>query len=319
MSFPSPSLAPPALSLYQVSFGGLTFGGINSASTYQLQSMTIDMPDVASGDVQRAVDQGEFAGMDVLPGADITIVQLVTTSGLPRFAVPTVAQAAAIDAACQALGGVMGPAGATEIPLWLQMASGTFVRMCRPRKHNCPWDINRAFAGAPVATSMLHSTDPRWYAAPSQSQSVGLSTGVPGGLAVSSATPAPWVLAAGLAANVVNVVNSGLFESRPVLVINGPCVNPVVTNSSLPGAPWVGVNQTLNPGDTLTIDMDWRSVVLRSAGSTVGAPRRNQIMQGSTWWNLPSQSSNAIVFTSQDVGTAAGTLTIQSASARLSL
>lgn len=319
MAFPSPSLAPPALNTYQWSFGGLTFGGINSTATYQLQSMTIDMPDVASGDVQRAVDQGEFAGFDILPGADITIQQLITTQGLRRFGVPSVAQAAVIDQACQALGGVMGPLGATEQPLYLQMASGTFVRMCRPRKHNCPWDINRALVGAPVATSMLHSTDPRWYAAPSQSQTVGLATGVPGGLAVSTATAAPWVLAAGIAANVVNVVNSGPFESRPVLVINGPCVNPVITNTSITGAPWVGVLQALNPGDTLTIDMDWRSVVLRTAGSTIGAPRRNQIMQGSTWWNLPANTSNAITFTSSDIGVAAGTLTVQSASAYLSL
>jgi hypothetical protein len=317
VAFPSPSVAAPALNLYQWSFGGLTFGGVAAGSTYQLQSMTIDMPDVATGDVQRALEQGEFPGVDVLPGADITIVQTVTIPGLSHTAMPTLAQAIAIDQACQALGGVMGPGGVTEIPLWLSMASGTYVRMCRARKHNCPWDINRAFAGGAKATSLLHSTDPRWYAAPSVSQTAPLPAALGGGLPIAATIPA--VLADGGIGALLTVVNAGQFESRPILIVTGPATNPVIANNSLPGAPFIGVNIALAPGDTLAIDLDWGSIVYTVAGTTLGSPRRDQLMAGTTWWNLPKQSSNQIALTTSDAAPVTGTLTVQSASAFLSL
>lgn len=317
MAFPSPSLAPPALQPYQMSYGGLVFGGVVPGATYQLQSLTIDMPDIASGDVQRALDQGEFPGLDILPGADITIVQGITCGSPIGPAGASAAQGAALDTAAQNLGGVLGPGGVTQTPLWLQMPSGTFVRLARARKHNCPLDINRVYAGATIATTLLHSTDPRWYAAPSVSQTIGLPATIGGGLAIPP--PVPWSLGAGSVGGFLTVVNSGKFESRPVLVIAGPCTNPAIANTSLPGAPWIGVTQTLDAGDMLVIDTDWQSVVLTTAGSTLGAPRRNALMPGSTWWNLPANSSSSIRFTSADTSAVAGTLTVQSASAYLSL
>lgn len=323
MPFPSPTLAPPALGLYQYSFGGLTFGGVAPGSTYQVQSADLDMPDVVSGDVQRALDQGEMPGLDILPGADLTIQQVVTTPGLNRTSMPTLAQAAAIDQACQALGGVMAPGGVSEIPLWVQMASGCYVRMARARKHNCPWDVNRAFAGGAVATTSLHSTDPRWYAAPTVSQTVGLPGAIGGGLpftsagAIFGATGAAF--GAGNVGGLLTVVNAGQFESRPILIVTGPCTNPVIANNSLPGNPWIGVNLTLAAGDTLAIDTDWGSIVYTAAGSSIGSSRRNALRYGTTWWNLPRQSANQIAFTTSDTSPVPATLTVQSASAFLSI
>jgi hypothetical protein len=305
MAFPSPSLAPPALNPFQLSYGGLTFGGIVPGSAYQFQTLTMDMPDVASGDVQRALDQGEFIGLDVLPGADITLVQAVSSDGI------------SLDHSAQALGGVLGPGGTTELPLWLQMPSGLFCRLCRPRKHNCPIDINRVLAKATIATTLWHSTDPRWYAAPSQSQTVGLPAAVSGGLSVAPAVP--WALGAGSVGGLLSVVNAGLFESRPILIFTGPCVNPVASNLSIAGAPWIGVNITLNAGDTLVVDTDWQSVIYTTAGSSIGSPRDNVVMTGTTWFNLPKASASMIEFTSADTSPVSGTLTVQSASAFLSL
>lgn len=305
MSFPAPSLAPPALAPYQLSYGGLTFGGVLQSSAYQLVSMNIDMPDIISGDVDRALDQGEFPGLDKLPGADITIVQNVKKDSV------------SLDHAVQQLGGVFGPAGFIEAPLWLQLPSGTFCRLCKPRKHNCPLDINRVMAGGTIATTLLHSTDPRWYAAPSISQSVGLPAAIGGGLIIPATIPA--VFGAGGVGGLLSVVNSGLFESRPVLVVTGPCTNPVIANTSITNAPQVGVNITLSAGDTLVIDMDWQSVVYTVAGSPAGSSRRNALTMGSTWWNLPANSTSTLQFTSSDTTPVTGTLAVQSASAYLSL
>ena len=317
MAFPSPSLVPPALNLWEISFGGLKFGGITPGSVYQFQNMDVDMPDVTSGDVQRALDQGEFIGLDTLPGADITVVQAVSCGSYVGPAGATLAQQQTLQGAAQALGGVMGPGGVTETPLWFQTPNGTYTRMCRARKHNCPLDINRVYAGATVATTLLHSTDPRWYAAPSVSQSVGIPSAPGGGLSVAPAVP--WALAGGSVGGLLTVVNSGPFESRPVLTFTGPLTNPVATNSSLSGAPFIGVTLTLAAGDTVVIDLDWQSVVYTVAGTTMGAPRRNALMGGATWWNLPANSSNQIAFTSADTSAVAGTLAVTSASAYLSI
>lgn len=318
MAFPSPTLAPPALNPYQLSYRGLTFGGVVTGSTYQLQSMTFDMPDVESGDLDRALDQGEFPGLDKLAGADVTVVQAVTCGSVIGPGGATTAQGQALDTAVQALGGVMSLVpGNVEQPLWLQLPSGTFARMCRPRKHNCPLDINRVFAGGTVATSLLHSTDPRWYAAPTQSQQVALPAAIGGGLAWPAA--APFVFGSGGVGGLLTVVNSGLFEMRPVLVITGPCVNPAVANLSITGAPQVGVTITMAAGDTLVIDLDWQSVIYTVAGSAQGSSRRSSLTNGSTWWNLPSASASTIQFTSQDTSPVTGTLSVLSASAYLSL
>jgi hypothetical protein len=316
MSFPDPSLVPPALQPWQLSFGGLTFGGVVPGSTYQFQTLNVDMPDVASGDVQRALDQGEFAGMDTLPGADITLVQGVYCGSHVGPAGATLAQGQALDTACQALGGVLGPGGATETPLWYQLPSGTFCRLARARKHNCPVDINRVRAGASIATSLFHSTDPRWYAAPSIAQTVAIPASPGGGLTLGSGgAVVPWVLAAGFAGASVNVVNSGKFESRPVLLFTGPGENPAAYNNSLPGSPYVGVTIALNAGDTLVVDLDWQTAVYTLAGTTQGTDVKDLLMLGSTWWNLPANTTNAIGF----LATGGMTMTVQSASAYLSL
>jgi hypothetical protein len=140
---------------------------------------------------------------------------------------------------------------------------------------------------------------------------------VGGGLSFPVTFPA--VFGAGGVGGLLSVVNSGKFESRPILVITGPCVNPVITNLSIPGAPFVGVNITLNAGDTLVIDLDWESGVYTTAGSSLGSSRRNALMTGVTWWNLPAASASSIEFTTSDTTPVAGTLTVQSASAYLSV
>lgn len=313
MPFPSPSLAPPALNLYQLSYGGLAFGGVGR-TVNQVQSMVIDMPDVAGGDVQRAMDQGEFVGLDVLPGKDVTIVQTIGRANPTGFPV-TAAEALALDQAVQALGGVMAPGGVTERPLYLQLPSGLFACMCRPRRHSCPFDINRVMAGGVIATTMLHATDPRWYAAPSKTATVGLPAPA-GGLSFPVSFPATF--GGGGAGGILTVYNYGLFEMRPVLVIAGPCTNPVVSNLSIPGAPAIGVALTLAAGDTLTIGTDLRSIVFTAAGTSAGSSRRNALMSGSTWWNLPP-GANQIEFTTGDAMQVAGTLTVQSADAYLTL
>lgn len=304
MAFP-PVAAVPSLQTFQMSYGGVTFGGVVAGSTYQFQSLdgVLDVPAAVTADAQRDLDQGEFIGLDVLPGRDMTIQQVVRA-----------ATAAALDAARQALGAVLGPAGTTEQPLYLQLASGTFACMARPRRHVCPLDINTVLAKGTIATTQFHASDPRWYAVPTKQATVGLP-GPLGGLTFPVTFPASF--GGGGGGGILQVTNAGQFEMRPVLIVTGPCTNPRVTNLTLPGAPGIGFNLVMATGDTLVIDTDFQSVLYFTAGSALGASRRGSLTSDTVWWNLVPGLNQIELTTTDALG--AALLTVQSADAWVSL
>ena len=255
----------------------MSFGGVVYGSTYQLVSITgLDMPPVASGDVQRPLDEGEFMGLDLSAGRDFTVTTIVRGS-----------TAAALETARQALEGVMWVAGNTEAPLFIQMASNIYGIMCRPRKFNFTLDLNMVQGFGGVATMVFHMTDPRVYASPT------LSTNVP--LPVSGhRLHLPADLPAHLRRRlrgVATVVNVGNVEMRPVLVFTGPLLTPIAYQLSLPNNPQIGFAVNMLAGDTLTIDTDFQSAVYRIGGAGSGYSVRNLELMGTTWWNLPKGSS----------------------------
>lgn len=301
---PSPSLTPPALANYQMSFRGLTFGGVVPGSAYQLQGLKgIDMPPVMSGDVQRALDQGEMMGLDLSAGRDIEITLVINPDGT------------SLDHARQALAGVLAVAGNTEEPLYLQLPSGVFACMARPRKYAAPVDITTVLAKGCVSNALLHATDPRWYAMPTKTATVGLPEPLGG---VSFPISFDVSFGGGSTGGLLTVENNGTFECRPIFTITGPCTNPVISNLSIPGAPSLGFNITLGSGDTLVVETDYQSILYTPAGASGGASRRGSLMTGSTWWNLnpgPSQ----IEFTTSDGTQVSGTLTVVSADSFMGL
>jgi hypothetical protein len=317
MSFPSPSLAAPALTVGQLSYGGLVFGGVQSGATYQIVGIEgLDPPDVLAGDQQRAEDQGEFAGLDVLPGRDITIIQNITAGALAGQK-PTAAQLAVLANARMTLGGVLGVKGTEEEPLWVQTEAGIFACMARPRKHHFPWNSTVFITGSVTATTLFHATDPRWYAAPSKTATVGLPPPSSSGLVFPVTFPVTFPGSS--VGGILTVHNTGRFEMRPVLVIVGPCTTPEITNLSLPGNPSLTINTTLNTGDTLTIDTDFQTIQFVAAGTTIGSSRRFALAAGSTWWNLPAESTCLLEFNTSDTVAVAGTLTVESADAWIGL
>ena len=83
------------------------------------------------------------------------------------------------------------------------------------------------------------------------------------------------------------IPNAGSFEMRPVLVVMGPCTNPMVTNLSLNGSPAMTFTGTLNAGDTLTIDMGARTADYVASGSSTLVSWWGKRIAGSTPFNLP--------------------------------
>lgn len=303
MAFPAVA-TPPSLPVWGMSYGGLAFGGIVRGSTYQLIGTdALDIPAALSGDATRDLDQGDFIGLDTLPGRDITIQQVIAAS-----------TDASLDAARQTLAGVLGPAGTTELPLYLQLASGIYACMARPRKHSPPLDINTVLGKGVVVSTMFRASDPRWYAVPTKQATVGLP-GPLGGLTFPVTFPASF--GGGGGGGILQVTNAGQFEMRPVLVVTGPCTNPRVTNLTLPGAPGIGFNLVMATGDTLVIDTDFQSVLYFTAGSSIASSRRGALTSDTVWWNLPPGLNQIELTTTDALG--AALLTVQSADAWLGL
>jgi hypothetical protein len=290
MPFPPPSLALPTLTDYALSYRGLNFGGIVPETGYQIVSMPkgLEPPDTLTGDVQRALDEGEWIGVDLYPGRDIEILQIVTGYG------------EGVDRNRQLLAGALGVGGTTEDPLFLQLPTGLYVAYARPRKHAAPLDVNQIVGGGFQATSLLHADDPRWYRAPSHEAFTHLPQGS-GGMTFPAIFPIDF---GGTGSGTLTVVNEGTVEMRPILIVEGPVTDPMIYNASLPNAPFLGFGMTLLPEDQLVIGLDYQTAVYYPAGSTEGASRRNTTLKGSTWWYL-QPGENEIEFRAREGGEAA--------------
>jgi hypothetical protein len=303
VSFPAAGLPPPSLGLYQMSYQGLAFGGVQRFATYQFQELPegLGPPDYVTGDVQRALEQGEYEGLDLSPGRNVVVKQVI------QAATPV-----GLDEARQALAGVLGPGGAVEQPLYIHLPSGLFTCMARPRKHSPPLDVKAVLAHAHEVATSFHATDPRWYG-PTQTATIGLPAP---SIGITPPVTPPVTIGSGGTGGLVEVVNSGKFETLPRVTFTGPCKVPKVANLSLEGAPSLAFDVDLNPGDALTLDLDWGSVVLVSAGTTGGSSRRNTEVPGNTWFNAPGVSEtfdgiSIFEFTSEDTEAVAGTMTVE--------
>lgn len=302
MSLPSPLLALPGISNDQISFGGVTLGTGTPFGLTKLEGL--DKPDVRSGNTERPRTRGAFLGLNLLKTRMIT---LTVDVGPPFGSYTNLAGAvAALRTACST-------EGTTEYPLWIQLPNQPFVAcMARVLKRSFPYDIT-ADIGSLLrgAVIQFEATDPYLYGAPTLQPSVGLP-GPSGGFGF----PITFPLSFGGSAtpNQVSVVNAGDVPCWPVLVITGPCLNPSVSNLSIAGNPTITFGIQLNAGDTLVVDTDLQSIVYTPAGAAVGA-RYPQILQsGSTFFSLPSGTSQ-LAFNDQSTSAAAGTLKVWCSSA----
>jgi hypothetical protein len=172
--------------------------------------------------------------------------------------------------------------------------------MCRPRKFNFTLDLNMVQGFGGVATMVFHMTDPRVYASPTLSTNIPLPTL---GTGYTYPLTFPHTYGGG-SAGVATVVNAGNVEMRPVFVFTGPILDPVVYNLSLPGNPQIGFTVNMLAADTLTVDTDFQSAVYRPGGAGSGYSVRNQLLAGSTWFNLqPGPSTLALSASSFGTGT----------------
>src|SRR5581483_666178 len=126
-----------------------------------------------------------------------------------------------LQPAWSALAAAIVPGGTTESPLYFNLPGwGTLAIMARVRKHTMPLDITYALGNLVDVTIQFSASDPRIYATPTQNPSIGLPT--PG---AGFAFPLSFGISFGGGGAIGNltVANAGNIETRPLLVVTGPC------------------------------------------------------------------------------------------------
>jgi hypothetical protein len=305
VAFPSPTATVPTLSAYQISFNGLVMGA--GASGIEIKEIDgLDVEAVRSGDAARARDRGEFAGLDLLGGRDITVKVDLSTIGASSF-----------GAALQALAAVMIPAGATEAPWFINLPFanwGTLACMARPRTRAWKIDIPFAFGGlSQDQAPMWHATDPLFYSTPTSEASCTLATITDKGFTFPFTFPLSFGGAESPSS--ITIDQGGNIDCRPILVITGPVTKPSISNSSLPNNPTITFDVTLSAGEQLVVDTDLGTALIYVPGTSVGSPAASTLVAGSQWWSL-YPGTNVINYNAS--ATAGGsTLTLQYANAWL--
>ena len=131
---------------------------------------------------------------------------------------------------------------------------------------------------------MVTAADPRRYSTTLQSGTTGLPT-TTGGLSLPVTFPITF--SATNATGVINAVNTGTIETRPILAVSGPVTAPTVAATYPDGTvKQLIYSLDLQSGDVLTIDTDAHSVILNGNVS-----RRRFMTVSGGWPTIPASGS----------------------------
>lgn len=307
MSLPAPTLTVPTLTGEQLGIGAAGFV-IGAGTVFGLTSLEgLGRVDVRSGNMDRPRARGAF------PGANFLKTRLLTATMdigplLGGFGAYT-----NLAGATAALGKALAPND--EYPVWVQLPNFPLVA-CMARviqKIDPKWDlaadVGSLLRGIPI---QWEATDPYFYSAPTQQTTIGLPTP---GVGFTFPLTFNWSFGGGSSANMATISNAGNVACWPVLVITGPCLNPMISNLTVTGNPTLSFDIQLNLGDMLVVDCDMQTILFTSSGSSLASPEQNILMPGSTFFGIPAGSSSVLAFNSQDTSPAAGALTVWSANA----
>ena len=312
MSFPSPSVTPPTFSQwpsvqFQGSQGTITLGPAPFFLRGDGNFDGIYMPNVRNGDTAAPRVPGGYIGLDLL---DMRDINLVIDVGPPFGAYTNLAGAMA------ALRSALTPSQSTENPLFFQLSSGgtMFATLVRPRTRGGSVDL--AYAVGQLAQKIpiqFHATDPTLYAAGTLDPSVGVPAPLSG-----FSFPLTFNLSFGGGSEFgsITATNYGDLNCYPLIVFTGPCTYPALANESLPNAPSLQFQVSMQTGDQLFVNTDpkYPSAVYYASGSNSGSSVLYTLTQASNWWALQPGVNN-LQFTTQDVISVAGTCTVEYSSA----
>lgn len=160
-----------------------------------------------------------------------------------------------------------------ELPMYFHNSTRLLYGRCRRR--SIPYDCGHQDY-ANVATLEVIASDPRIYDAAATNPTTGMAQSS-GGLVFPFVFPFTFGTAG--AGGQVTVVNTGTVAVRPVLTVTGPVDTPILENVT--AGKKLRFNIVLASTDTLTVDLDARTVLLNGTAS-----RRSALTPDSQWWEL---------------------------------
>jgi hypothetical protein len=260
---------------YSFQFGSFTFGGTDSP----WQVMSIDglegIPELRVQDDNRGYNDGSLTGRDFYNGRNITFMintfarngnsaqqnyQLLQNSLLPQ------------------------QNGTQTLTFKLSATEAEKVISARVRTRVTTVDPDYTY-GLIKSQIMMFCPDPRYYDSTVNALSLSMPT-VIGGRTYDRTYNLTYTPTTN--SNKGTATNAGNIYSSPIVTIQGPATNPVI--SYVEGSVDFTCTVTLGASDVLVIDMFNRLVTLN------GSAARNLVTNASRWWDIPANSTATIYF-----------------------
>ena len=282
MAFAPYGITWPTLASFQCQYQGnaaaaVVLGGGNSVSApFNIQPAKMegfDLQTVGSGDPNRARQRGQYIGLNLMAGRDITLTMDVgpalgsyssTVDALNHLRAIT--NAAATDPASFNSGQPNTNPGETEWPFWVKFPTNPLVAsMARPIKRNIPIDLSFSLGNSVKGCAVQwHATDPYFYAVTQETTANAATLPSYGSLMPD---------------------NLGDVECWPQWTVTGACINPQLENYSL-GASLFFNGLSMSSGDTLVVDNDLRTATYTPVSTGIPTSVIYLLNTGWSWWPI---------------------------------
>jgi len=266
---------------YSFAFNDFEFGGGNSV--YQI--MTIDgledLPVIRNQDDNRGYQDGMWTGRDFLSGRMLTFT--ITVRGDTNYTMNYYLDLLQANLVPQQQG-----TGLLQFQL-----PGSDLQRINARVRRRAIQINTDYSsGMATAIYEFFCPDPRYYDDQEKTTDLSNSTAVAGrtynrvytATATNPSNPNATGMSYGGGAGAPNLItNSGWTTTYPEITIQGPAINPKITDVTA-GA-FLLIDATIGTNDQLVLNTDYRTVTLN------GVNRRALLNNSSTWFAAPPGTS----------------------------
>lgn len=266
---------------YSFAFNDFEFGGGNSV--YQI--MTIDgledLPVIRNQDDNRGYQDGMWTGRDFLSGRNLVFT--ITVRGDTNYNMNYYLDLLQANLVPQQQG-----TGLLQFQL-----PGSDLQRIDARVRRRAIQINTDYSsGLATATYEFFCPDPRYYDDEEKSTDLTNATAIAGrtynrvytATATNPANPNNTGMSYGGGAGAPNLItNDGWTTTYPEITIQGPAINPKVTDVTA-GA-FLLIDATIGTNDQLVLNTDYRTVTLN------GVNRRALLNNSSTWFAAPPGTS----------------------------
>ena len=254
-----------ALSNYQFQFGTFVFGAGTPFLVNEVTGLE-DLPAIRNQDDNKGYNDGMFTGRDFYSGRTLTFMfTILAGNGNTAQQNYNLFQAA------------INPqqTGTTALQFLLSPSDTQKTIKARVRTRAVPVTPEYTY-GKITAQVTMFCPDPRYYDI--TSTTLNLTPSAPSGRTYNRTYNLSY--GGGSLTGSGFVINNGWATTNPIVTIQGPAVNPVLTNNTTNQS--ITINYTLGASDVVVIDLNLKTVTLN------GTSARNILANNSQWFSAPT-------------------------------